>query len=90
MKLVKFLLPYLIVSPAAMAVFFIAMFLCCVSVESVMHGLLYVAGLFSLFVSKNAQNITVVSIAAPLALLIAALFMNKAVYELRDMVYSKS
>lgn len=89
MKFVKFIVPYVVVSPAAMAVFFIAMFIGCVSVESLLHGMLYIAGLFSLFLSKHAQDITVVSIAGPIALLTAALFMNKAVYEFRHMVYAK-
>lgn len=90
MKVLKFVLPYLIVSPAAMAVFFIAMFISCVSVESLLHGVLYIAGMFSLFLSKHTQDMTVVAIAGPMALLAAALFMNKAVYELRDMVCSKA
>ena len=89
MKFVKFIIPYLVVSPAAVAVFFIAMFICCVSVESLLHGMLYIAGLFSLFVSQHAQDVTVVTIAGPMALIIAALFMNKAAYEFRDMVYAK-
>lgn len=86
MKFAKFVLPYIIVSPVVLAVFFIAMFLCCVSVETILHGLLYIAGMFSLFISKHAQDITVVSVAGPVAMLIAALFMNKAVYELKNMV----
>lgn len=77
-----------IVSPAAVAVFFIAMFLCCISVESALHGILYVASMFSLFVSKHAQDITVVTIAAPLALFMAGFFMNRAVHEFNNMFMS--
>ena len=88
MKFIKFIVPYVIVSPAAVAVFFIAMFLCCVSVESVLHGILYITGLFSVFMTKHAQDITVISLAGPIALGIAGFFMNRAVHEFNAMFAS--
>lgn len=82
MKLIRFVLPYIVISPAAVAVFFIALFFACVSIEGVLDGALYLSGTLHIL-SQTAQNIIVASAGAVLALLISAIFMNKAVYELK-------
>lgn len=82
MKFVKYLVPYLLLSPVSVAVFFIAMFVSCISIECVMHAVLTVLGIVSL-ISKTAQNIFVSISGAAVSVLTAAVFLNKAVKELR-------
>ena len=55
MKFVKYIVPYLLISPVSVAVFFIALFVSCISIEFVMHAVLTVLGVLSL-ISKTAQN----------------------------------
>lgn len=82
MKFVKYIVPYLLISPVSVAVFFIALFVSCISIEFVMHAVLTVLGMLSL-ISKTAQNIFVSTAGAAVSILAAAVFMNKAVEELR-------
>ncbi|MCI1749987.1 hypothetical protein [Megasphaera cerevisiae] len=82
MKFFRFILPYILISPAAIAVFFIVLFVCCVSVEFAMHIMLYVLGSLT-FVTQTSQNIFVSVTSAGPSLIAAALFMNKAVYEMK-------
>lgn len=85
MKWMKFAFPYLLVSPAVLGVFFISMFICCVSVETAMHIMLQHMGILPIM-SQHTQDIAVITLAGPVAMFISALFMNKAVYEVRCMV----
>lgn len=82
MKFVKYLVPYLLLSPVSVAVFFIAMFVSCISIEFVMHAVLAVLGMVS-FISQTAQNIFVSASGAAVSVLAAAVFLHKAVDELR-------
>ena len=82
MKFVKYLVPYLLLSPVSVAVFFIAMFVSCISIECVMHAVLTILGIVSL-ISKTAQNIFVSISGVAVSVLTAAVFLNKAVKELR-------
>ncbi len=84
MKFVKFILPYLLISPVSVAVFFIAMFVSCISIEFVMHMVLTIFGIVSL-ISKTAQHIFVSAAGVFLSLGTAAVFMNAAVKELRHL-----
>lgn len=83
MKFVKYLVPYLLLSPVSVAVFFIAMFVSCISIEFVMHVVLAVLGMVS-FISQTAQNIFVSASGAAVSVLAAAVFLHKAVDELRS------
>ncbi len=82
MKFVKYIVPYLLVSPVSVAVFFIALAVSCISIEFVMHAVLAVLGVLSL-ISKTAQNIFVSTAGAAVSVFAAAIFMNKAVKEVR-------
>lgn len=82
MKFVKYIVPYLLISPVSVAVFFIALCISCISIESVLHAVLPVFGMASL-ISKTAQVIFVASAGAAISIIAAAIFMNKAVWELR-------
>ena len=82
MKFVKYIVPYLLISPVSVAVFFIALFVSCISIEFVMHAVLTVLGVLSL-ISKTTQNIFVSTAGAAVSILAAAVFMNNAVEELR-------
>lgn len=87
MRFAKFIVPYVIISPASVAVFFIALFVSCISVEFAMHAVLNAVGVLPL-VSQTAQNIFVSTAGATTSLFAAALFMNKGVRELREMYVS--
>ncbi len=82
MKFVHYMLPYVLFSPVSVAVFFIALFVCCISVEFVMHSILYMLGLLSV-VSQTAQNIFVSATGSGVSLIAAAIFLNRAVYGFR-------
>ncbi len=41
MKFAKFILPYVLISPVSVAVFFIALFVSCIAIEFVMNGMLH-------------------------------------------------
>ena len=88
MKFVKFILPYVLISPVSVAVFFIALFVSCISVEFVMNGMLHALGAFSL-VSQTFRNIFVSAAGSGISLIAAALFMNKAVYEMRQIRFKR-
>lgn len=87
MKCIKFILPYLLISPVSVAVFFIAMFVSCISIEFVMHIVLTLFGIMSL-ISQTAQHIFVSATGVFLSLGTAAIFMNAAVKELRQLPIS--
>lgn len=86
MKFVTYILPYVLISPVSVAVFFIAMFVSCLSIEFVMNGTLQALGLFAI-VSQTFRHIFVSAASAGISLIAAALFMNKAVREMRQIQF---
>ncbi len=89
MKLITVILPYILISPVSVAVFFIALFLSCLSIEYIMHGILYILGILS-SISQDWQNMFVAASGAGISLIAAALFMNKAVREMQQQLHMKS
>ena len=87
MKFVKFILPYVLISPVSVAVFFITLFVSCLSIEFVMNGMLHALGAFSLG-SPTFRNIFVSVAGSGISLSAAALFMNKAVHEMRQLQFT--
>ena len=87
MKFAKFILPYVLISPVSVAVFFITLFVSCLSIEFVMNGMLHALGAFSL-VSQTFRNIFVSTAGSGISLIAAALFMNKAVHEMRQLQFT--
>ena len=87
MKFVKYIVPYLLISPVSVAVFFITLFVSCLSIEFVMDGMLHALGAFSL-VSQTFRNIFVSTAGSGISLIAAALFMNKAVHEMRQLQFT--
>ena len=81
MKFAKFILPYVLISPVSVAVFFIALFVSCIAIEFVMNGMLHALGVFSL-VSQTFRNIFVSAAGSGISLIAAALFMNNSIYTL--------
>ena len=86
MKFAKFVLPYVLISPVSVAVFFIALFVSCIAIEFVMNGMLHALGIFSL-VSQAFRNIFVSAAGSGISLIAAALFMNNAVHEMRQLQF---
>ncbi|MBM6732870.1 hypothetical protein [Megasphaera stantonii] len=86
MKFAKFVLPYVLISPVSVAVFFITLFVSCIAIEFVMNGILHALGVFSL-VSQTFRNIFVSAAGSGISLIAAALFMNKAVHEMRQLQF---
>ena len=87
MKFAKFILPYVLISPVSVAVFFITLFVSCLSIEFVMNGMLACIRAFSL-VSQTFRNIFVSAAGSGISLIAAALFMNKAVHEMRQLQFT--
>ena len=85
MKFAKFILPYVLISPVSVA--FITLFVSCLSIEFVMNGMLHALGAFSL-VSQTFRNIFVSVAGSGISLIAAALFMNKAVHEMRQLQFT--
>ena len=61
MKFAKFILPYVLISPVSVAVFFITLFVSCLSIEFVMNGMLHALGAFSLVIADFPQHFRICS-----------------------------
>lgn len=80
MKSAAYILSYIIMLPLAVAVFFIVMFLCCVSTESLIQ---IVSALTSSILSATGRNLLVVCLSAPFAILAGSAVLAKTAHEFR-------
>ncbi|KUH57079.1 hypothetical protein [Megasphaera sp. DJF_B143] len=80
MKSAAYILSYIIMLPLAVAVFFIVMFLCCVSTESLIQ---IVSALTSSILSAAGRNLLVVCLSAPFAILAGSAILAKTAREFR-------
>lgn len=80
MKSAAYILSYIIMLPLAVAVFFIVMFLCCVSTESLIQ---IVSALTSSILSAAGRNLLVVCLSAPFAILAGSAVLAKTAHEFR-------
>lgn len=80
MKSAAYILSYIIMLPLAVAVFFIVMFLCCVSTESLIQ---IVSALTSSILSAAGQNLLVICLSLPFAILAGSAVLAKTAREFR-------
>lgn len=80
MKSAAYILSYIIMLPLAVAVFFIVMFLCCVSTESLIQ---IVSALTSSILSAAGQNLLVICLSLPFAILAGSAVLAKTAHEFR-------
>ena len=80
MKSAAYILSYIIMLPLAVAVFFIVMFLCCVSTESLIQ---IVSALTSSILSAAGRNLLVICLSLPFAILAGSAVLAKTAREFR-------
>lgn len=80
MKSAAYILSYIIMLPLAVAVFFIVMFLCCVSTESLIQ---IVSALTSSILSAAGRNLLVICLSLPFAILAGLAVLAKTAHEFR-------
>ena len=80
MKSAAYILSYIIMLPLAVAVFFIVMFLCCVSTESLIQ---IVSALTSSILSAASRNLLVICLSLPFAILAGSAVLAKTAREFR-------
>lgn len=80
MKKLYHVMPYILISGCAMCIFFIALFVCCVSLEAAFPTLLSYISLFSSY-AIEAQRTIIVTVSIVIALYVSGSFMNRALYK---------